>query len=419
MLSRQENEFLTRTDAGTPMGEFIRRFWLPVAVASELPRPDGDPQRIRLLGEDLVMFRDSEGRVGLLEEACPHRLASLYYGRNEQGGLRCIYHGWKFDALGNCLDMPSEPPSSNFKHKVKAKAYPTREAGGLVWAYMGPLERMPELPGFEWLDLPATHRYASRWVQESNFVQAIEGEFDTSHVGFLHSTLQLDENKTALTGSYFHDDLAPKWHIEHADYGMVAASCRHVDADRGFWRMNQFLLPFYSMIPPVPGNARNTRAWVPRDDGSCAIIAVSFRPDRPLGNDEIAHWEAGRNTHRDVIPGTATPRFGRHNEYGQDRRKQRTVSFSGIEGVRNQDACVTESQGRIVDRSREHLGTGDAALIQLRKRMIDGARALLRGEEPLAACDGGLYRIRAGSAVVARGLGYDDTPEIRASNLVM
>jgi phthalate 4,5-dioxygenase oxygenase subunit len=416
MLSREENEFLTRTNAGTPMGDFMRRFWIPIALSSELAAPDSAPLRIKVLGESLVMFRDTAGKVGLLDELCPHRLASLFFGRNEECGIRCIYHGWKFDVDGNCVDMPSEPPSSNFKNKVKAIAYPTQERGGLVWAYLGAKDRAPAFPEFEWLDLPADQLYASRWQHDSNFFQAIEGEFDTAHVGFLHSLVnQLSANKAALTGAYFHEDLAPKWHIADTDYGLAAASSRHIEGDKAFWRVNQFLLPFYSMIPPIPGSSLMTRMWVPRDDESAWIIAVNFRPDRKLGAEEIENWKAGRNTHRETIPGTTRPIANRDNDYLMDRQKQRTTLFSGIEGIRNQDAAVTESPGPIVDRSREHLGTSDIAVIRLRKRLMDAARALQRGMEPVAATNGSLYRIRAGSAVIPRSVAYEDSPEIDQS----
>jgi phthalate 4,5-dioxygenase len=419
MLSREDNEFLTRIGPGTPMGDYVRRFWIPVALSSELAERDGDPRRIRLLGEDLVLFRDTEGRVGLLGEHCPHRLASLYFGRNEAGGLRCLYHGWKFDVAGACLDMPNEPPASNFKHKVRATAYPTEERGGLIWAYLGPAGTLADFPAFEWLDLPSSHLYVSRWQTECNFVQAMEGEMDTSHVGFLHSRVdRLAEDKMQLTGAFFHEDRAPKFHVERTPWGMVAAGRRDVEGDKSFWRMNQFLLPFYSMIPPVRDAALMTRAWVPRDDVTSSIICVSFRPDRPLGNEELARWQVGTNTHREVIPGTTRPRAHRDDDYFQDRRRQRTESFSGIEGVRNQDACVTESQGAIVDRSREHLGAADTAVIQMRKLLIDGARALARGEEPPPARDGAVYRVRAGSAVLPLGVGYSESAEIKRSTLV-
>jgi len=416
MLSPEENAFLTRTGPGTPMGAYLRRFWLPVALAAEVAACDGDPVRLRLLGEDLVLFRDSEDRIGLLAEHCPHRGASLYFGRNEECGLRCLYHGWKFDVTGACVDMPNEPPDSRFKDKVRATAYPAREAGGLVWAYLGPAERLADFPRFEWLGLPLSHLYASRWRTECNFVQAMEGEMDTSHVGFLHSRIGAPAaDEMALTGAFFQADRAPKFHVERTPYGMVAAGRRDVPGDKSFWRMNQFLLPFYSMIPPVPGNAMVTRAWVPRDDGTSWVVCVTYRADRALGNEEIARWREGVNNHRDIIPGTTEPRAHRGNDYLQDRRKQRTVSFSGIEGIRNQDACVTESQGAIADRSKEHLGSADAAVIQMRKVMMEGVRDLAAGLEPVPARQGALYRIRAGSALIARGIAYGESPEIAAS----
>jgi phthalate 4,5-dioxygenase len=312
--------------------------------------------------------------------------------------------------------MPSEPPTSNFKHKIRATAYPTRERGGLIWGYLGPPETIGDFPAFEWLDLPPSHLYASRWQTECNFVQAMEGEMDTSHVGFLHSRVdRLAEDKMQLTGAFFHEDRAPKFHIERTAYGMVAAGRRDVEGDKSFWRMNQLLLPFYSMIPPVPGNALLTRAWVPRDDETSWVVCISYRPDRPLDNDELARWREGTNTHREVVPGTTRPRVHRDEDYLQDRRLQRTQSFSGIEGVRNQDACVTESQGAIVDRTREHLGTSDAAVIQMRKLLMEGARQLTSGIEPAAARSGEVYRIRAGYAVIPRGIAYGESPEIAAS----
>src|SRR5665213_1585771 len=185
MLSREENELLTQTGPGTPMGRLIRRYWLPALFSHQLPAPDGDPVRVRLLGERLVAFRATDGRIGLIAEQCPHRTASLFFARNEECGLRCVYHGWKFDLDGNCVDMPSEPPESNFKHKVRIAAYPCRERGGVVWTYMGPPELMPDFPWLEWAEVPETHRFVTRHLQECNWLQAFEGGFDTSHLTFL------------------------------------------------------------------------------------------------------------------------------------------------------------------------------------------------------------------------------------------
>jgi len=211
MLVHEDNELLTRTAAGTPMGDMMRRFWIPFMLASELPDRDGAPARVRLLGEDLVAFRDSEGRVGLLDAHCPHRRAGLFFGRNEECGLRCSYHGWKFDISGTCVEVPSEPPGSDFYKRVRIKSYPVSERGGVLWAYMGPAGTSSEIPAFEWLDLPEGQRYSSRWVQDSNYFQALEGDIDSAHVSFLHRRFDAkDASKTSIVGSIFTEDTAPK-----------------------------------------------------------------------------------------------------------------------------------------------------------------------------------------------------------------
>ena len=404
MLSRADNELLTRTNRGTPMGDYLRRYWMPCMLASEIPAPDAPPVRLRLLGEDLIVFRDTSGRVGVMDEFCPHRLTSLYFGRVEEFGIRCVYHGWKFDVNGVCLEMPSEPADSNFRNKVRATAYPAIARGGLLWIYMGPKEAVAAIPEFEWLDLPAERLYASRWEQECNSIQAMEGELDGAHVSFLHRRIdQLDEAKNALTGSYFMEDMAPGWQIKDTDYGFVAANHRSVEDDKAYWRFNQFLLPFYTMFAARQGFARMSRMWVPKDDGHCWVIAVNFRPDRPLEDKELAAWKSGENTHRKVFPGTTQPTENKANEYLIDRQMQKTVSFTGISGIRAQDAMATESPGPIVDRTREHLGSSDTAIIALRKRLIAEARALLDGgPQPRAACDPGLYRVRSHQTLLER-----------------
>src|SRR2546421_3442729 len=187
MLSKEDNELLTRTGPGTPMGELFRRFWLPALLPSELPTPDCDPIRFRILGEDLIAWRDSNGQPGFVANNCPHRGASLFFGRNEENGLRCVYHGWKFAVDGTCVDMPNEPAESDFRGKVRAVAYPTVERGDVVWAYLGPTEYTPDLPELEWTRVPASHRYVTKRIQFSNYLQNVEGEVDSSHVSFLHS----------------------------------------------------------------------------------------------------------------------------------------------------------------------------------------------------------------------------------------
>ena len=414
MLSREDNELLTRTDRGTPMGEFLRRFWIPCMLVAEIPPADEAPKRLRLLGEDLVVFRDTSGRVGVMDEYCPHRLTSLYFGRNEENGIRCVYHGWKFDVEGNCVDMPSEPPDSNFRRKVKAVAYPAVTRGGLLWVYMGPKESPAAVPELEWLDLPADQLYASRWEQDCNSIQAMEGELDGAHVSFLHRRIdQLDEAKNALTGSYFMEDMSPAWTITDKPYGFVAANRRNVEEDKSYWRFNQFLLPFYTMIAAREGFPRMTRMWVPKDDEHCWVIAVNFRPDQPLREAELAAWKNGDNTHRKVFPGTTQPTENKGNEYNIDRNLQKKVSFTGIAGIRAQDAMATESPGPIVDRTKEHLAISDTAIIAMRKRLIGEARALQAGgPAPRPASEGGLYRVRSHQTLLQRGKGYEDEKEV-------
>ena len=196
MLNPRENELITRVGPGTPMGDLYRRFWLPVLVADELPEPDCVPVRLTVLGEKLVAFKDSNGRIGILDERCPHRLATLFWGRNEEAGLRCVYHGWKFDVEGQCVDIPNAPEGESFKEKVQAfAAYPAVERGGLVWCYMGPRDVMPETPDFELNDVPATHRYISKMFIGGNWMQGMEGDIDSSHVSFLHSRV---DNEAAV-----------------------------------------------------------------------------------------------------------------------------------------------------------------------------------------------------------------------------
>lgn len=404
MLTQADNQLLTQSDRGTVMGAYLRRFWIPAMVEFEVPAADEAPVRLKLLGEALIVFRDSQGRVGVLEEHCPHRLTSLFFGRNEESGIRCVYHGWKFDVDGRCVDLPSEPGDSRFRNKIRAVAYPSRLRGGLLWIYMGPAEHLPDFPEFEWLDLPAAQRYASRWQQDCNSIQAMEGELDAAHVSFLHRLVSdVDQNKQALTGAYFQADTAPRWHVQDTRYGFVAASERTVEDQRSYWRMNQFLLPFYTMITGVADQARMTRMWVPMDNEHCWVIAVNFRPNAPLGEAEIRAWKNGENTHRKVIPGTTRPYETRENDYLIDRQLQKTVSFTGIHGIRAQDAMASESGGAIVDRTREHLGSSDIAIITMRKRLLADARALSeRSVVPEVLTDGSLYRVRAHQAVVAR-----------------
>jgi phenylpropionate dioxygenase-like ring-hydroxylating dioxygenase large terminal subunit len=410
MLSHEKNALLTQTGPGTPMGKLMRSSWIPAMTAGEVPAADEPPVRLLLLGERLVVFRDSEGRVGVLEENCPHRGASLFFGRNEEGGLRCVYHGWKFDVSGACLDLPTEPANSRMRDNLKAKAYPARIAGGVLWVYMGEARPAPALPGFEWLGVPTEQIYASRWQQECNYAQAMEGELDSAHVGFLHRMVnKIDKDHQALTGRYFTDDTAPAWKILPTQAGFMACNGRRVEGDKRYWRLNQFLLPFYTMIPPRPSEAQLVRMWVPVTDERCWVICVTYRPDGPLGAEELAAWRNGDNAHRKVVPGTTIPTERLDNDYLIDRQAQKTVSFTGIKGIRAQDAMVTEGAGPIADRTREHLGSSDLAVVAMRRTLIAAATA----GEPLAVVEKPwLYSVRATQAVLSEAIEPDAAEEI-------
>ena len=259
MLSKEDNQLLTQTGPGTPMGELFRRFWMPVLLAEELPQPDCDPVRIRILSEDMVAFKDTDGNVGVIDNYCPHRRASLFFGRNEECGLRCVYHGWKFDINGDCVDMPSEPAESNFKDKVKIKAYPAKEFGSCIWVYMGPAELQPELPEFEWARVPDANRVITRFIQHSNFMQATEGEIDSSHVSFLHSVFDLSidyhrdmrvgDQKEGRNSVLSYKFGAPQLTVKETDYGFTYGSRRGPEEGNYYWRVTQWMLPMFSLIP--------------------------------------------------------------------------------------------------------------------------------------------------------------------------
>lgn len=402
MLTQEQNHLLTQCGPQAPMGQFMRSFWIPAMTAAQVPGADEAPVRLTLLSERLVVFRDTQGRVGVMEENCPHRGASLFFGRNEEGGLRCVYHGWKFDVNGNCLNMPTEPATSRMCQLVKARAYPAQIAGAVLWVYMGNAQKIPELPAFEFIGQPDDHLYASRWHQECNYAQAMEGELDSAHVGFLHQELnKTNPDHQALTGKYFQEDTAPVWKILPNGAGFMACNGRRVEGNKRYWRLNQFLLPFFTMIPPRPGDAQLVRMWVPMTDERCWVICVSWRPDGPLNEQELAAWRQGENSHRKVVPGTTLPVERLDNDYLIDRQEQKTVSFTGIKGIRAQDAMVTETAGPIADRTREHLGSSDIAVVAMRRALMQAATLCAESGLPHpVAANAWLYAARAVQAVL-------------------
>ena len=411
MLTREENQLMCRTDKGTPMGEFCRRFWTPVLLSEELPEPDGPPVQTKIYGEELVAFRTTSGKVGLLKEFCPHRRASLFYGRNEEEGLRCAYHGWKFDTEGHCVDMMSEPADSNFANKVETTWYPTQEGGGFVWAYMGPLELKPPMPDLEYLKVPENQRSTRKVQYESNFVQVIEGEIDTVHASILHSRLDaLEKSSTATTagGRYSYRDRAARFHVEDTDGGILIGAKRNAEEDSSYWRISRWLFPWITMIPREPKGPARSGLIVPIDDENCWFFLVRWDPYKPL---EGEYTEAPRDG---MIPGTWLGQANKSNHYMIDRQVQKTETFSGIPDRmgRAQDAAMTDSMGAIVDRTEEHLGTTDAAIIRMRRRLIQGANDLREGIEPYAASHPEVFKVRSGGAVLPRGVHFKDDADV-------
>ena len=382
MLSHQDNELLTRTGPGTAMGELMRRYWIPVAFSDKLPAPDAPPIRVKLLGERLVAFRDTKGRIGLLDERCPHRTASMYFGRNEENGLRCVYHGWKFDIDGNCTDLPSEPPGSTLQRKVKIKAYPCIERGGVVWTYMGPAELKPDFPDLEWTRLPASHVIISRHRQECNWLQAFEGGFDTSHLAFLHTG----------TADAAVQTVPSRYEVIPTDFGFVMGTGRDLPAGEIQWIANAMLMPFHKIIGSAPPGAH---VWVPIDDENTMLYSVDYRPDRPFTEDELRRAREHHGIHTENIPGTDRAIANKDNDYLRDLELQRSgKSYTGMRGLGIQDCAIQESMGPIADRTVEHLGVSDTAIIKIRRLLLQTLQDHADGK-PLPGMAAASYRVRS------------------------
>ena len=405
MLTIAENDKLARVSAGTPAGEFLRRFWMPFLQSNDLPESDGPPVRLSLMGESLLAFRDTSGKVGLIQRNCPHRWASLFFGRNEQDGIRCSYHGWKFDINGNCVDMPTETDESNFKSKVKIVSYPVREVGDVLWTYMGPSDHQPEMPNFEWLRVPDSHRYVSWNRQENNYSQSIEGAIDSAHSNFLHSTLdayrrteawQEMGNRTGNLRDIYHArDQHPKFFATDTDYGVMIGARRNTGEDQYYWRFNLYILPFYGM-PPGSANQKFFQAFVPIDDYNCQRWTFTYNLDRPFTAGERAALNKGLGLHATVLPGPEhIPSRNSRNDYLIDRDEQKHLTFTGITGTGEQDFSVQETMGPITPRQNEHLGTTDVGIIKSRRRLLEEITALEDGIEPHSATHPDVYNIRA------------------------
>ena len=410
MLSRDDNERLTRVGHATPMGTTLRRYWLPALLARELPEPDGAPVRVRLLGEDLVAFRDTRGRVGLLEEFCPHRRASLFFGRNEECGLRCVYHGWKYDVDGACVDMMNEPAENQFKDKIAITSYPTLETGGVIWAYLGPPERQPAPPSFAWTRVPASHITVSKVIQESNWLQGIVGGIATSHAPSLHRLLTHDSQRPGFKpDNPFVRGKAPKLELDVTDYGYRYAGVRPLDEASIHVRTYHFILPFHQIrpsrseggVPLVAGHI-----WVPIDDETTMVYNWEYSVTAPLTEEDRLERRLGNGPH-DVDQTTFRSIRNRHNNYLLDRHVQKTESFTGIDGINTQDRAIQEGMGPIVDRSREHLGPADRAIIQARRLLLEAVKTVADGGTPRGV-EPTYSGLAAAEAVLRKGTDWRD-----------
>jgi phthalate 4,5-dioxygenase len=401
-----ESAELTRVGAGTAMGELMRQYWIPAAMSSELA-PDGAPLRLMLLGEKLIAFRDSAGRVGVMDHRCPHRCASLFLGRNEANGLRCVYHGWKFDVAGNCIDMPSVPGHQDFKHKVKAKAYTAVERAGLVWVYMGSRAEAPPFPELEVLLVPDDEVGVNCVQRDCNYLQALEGDIDTSHFGFLHAG-HVNPEDVAEDHPIRHTVTirAPEYYVGDTPWGTTYAAYRSAGHGDIYWRFANFLFPFWTQQPQGEfGEHVHARAWVPLDDEHTMFIylwwkngsASMARPRPPLKGGK----PMGGSRPNHIFRPNTSEWLGRWrleaneaNDWRIDREAQRSNAiYSGIDNIHLQDQAVTESMGGITDHTFEHLAPSDQMITRTRRRLLQAARGLRdKAVAPPGAEDPGVFR---------------------------
>ena len=379
---------LTRTGPDTPMGQLMRRYWVPVLASAEIQEPDGPQQRVHILGEKLIAFRDTTGQPGLIDEFCTHRGASLFFGRNEECGIRCSYHGLKFDRHGACVDVPSAPHAAQ---RMRIKAYACIERGGLVWAYMGPPDKQPTPPEVEWCLLPDSHVFVSKRLQQCNYLQAMEGGIDTAHVSYVHRfEVDIDPMHRGVKAlDYIKADANVIFDVEQNPFGLTLYGRRNGEPDSYYWRITQWLFPWFTLIPPFGEHALGGHVWVPIDDQNCWAWSINFHPDKALSEHERAQMAAGKGIHVAYEEGVNAlawrPRANKDNDYliyRQAQKEKRT--YSGVFGFSEQDASLQESMGPIQDRTRELLLPTDKGVVMARRMLESAALGLLQGVEPPA-----------------------------------
>ena len=433
MLTVEENAMLTQTNPKTPMGEVFRSYWQPTLLSRELPRNDCPPVRVKLLNEDFVAFRDSEGKVGIVSPRCPHRGADLFFGRNEQCGLRCVYHGWKFDIHGNCIEVPNAEASvaERLKKRATIRSLPTQEWGDIIWAYMGTGEP-PELPQFEFAKVPPEHRFVSKKFQQCNWAQACEGGLDTAHFSFLHAGMnegervglhQIGMTKEKRQGQnepdrlarfrWMIEDPAPRFTVLEHDAGLLLCAARNSDTDNSYWRMTQFLMPNHSLAPgnlPDDNNVGNT--WVPVDDESCWIFCFCWNPDRPLTEKEKNAMASGSGIFAEVDE-KYIPIRRRENNYLLDRDLQDQDNYTGIQGISEQDQAIADSQGYIANRTDELLVQTDLGVVKFRQAMLKAIDDTRAGRSPQGVRNPEAYFVRSGDSITPPNLEIESVVQSR------
>jgi len=409
MLKREISELLTQTGPGTPMGNLFRQYWMPALLAEELPKHDCPQVRVKLLSERLIAFRDSEGRYGLMDEFCAHRGASLWFARNEEGGLRCAYHGWKYDVTGQAVEVPSEPENSNFCAHVKLRSYPLIKIGDVLWTHMGNPTNPPPLPEFEFARVAPEQNYTSKRWQESNWLQAFEGGIDSSHVSWLHSDgLKNDPLFRGAKGNEYNlADFRPSFEVVDSDGGLFVGARRNAEEDSYYWRITPWVLPNFTLVPPRGDHPVHGHFWVPIDDENCWAYSFDYHPTRALTTAEVEAMKAGHGVHSDNIPGTYRPRANKDNDYLMDRVAQRSGEFfSGIRGIAIQDSSLQESMGPVVDRSKERLVSSDAGIMKARQKLRKAAVALQENGTVPAGVDPVHHRVRSAAVVLPRDVAF-------------
>jgi nitrite reductase/ring-hydroxylating ferredoxin subunit len=334
---------------------------------------------VELLSERLLAFRDTNGRYGLIDEFCAHRGVSLWFGRNEECGLRCPYHGWKFDVTGQCMEIPSErDPENSFAKKVKLTSYPLIERGGVLWTYMGPADKQPPLPEYEFATVPQNQTISTKRLQECNWLQALEGGIDSSHVSWLHrGDLETDPLFKGAQGNRYNlGDLRPVFEVVESPGGLYIGARRNAENGNYYWRITQWVMPTFTMIPPRGNHPVHGHFWIPIDDENCWTWSFEYHPTRPLTETELSAVRGGQGIHVKYVPGTYRPLANKDNDYLIDRRAQKAnKTYSGVEGFGMQDASLQESMGPIADRTKEHLVQTDMGIIMARQRLLSAVQA--------------------------------------------